>query len=95
MSKKRNISGGPLDVPLLDRVVDAGEVAEVPDFQPAHNPKSVPGDPDYLPIIWPPDKWEDVPDPVVAPEAKRPKRAPASGQPVPGVDPVSSDPRER
>ena len=61
MSKQRNISGGPLQVALLDlRTVEADAVVEVPDFQPAHNPASSPGDPDYLAIVWPPDKWEPV-----------------------------------
>jgi hypothetical protein len=73
MSKVRNISGGDLDVPLLDRVVGADEVVEVPDFQPAHT------DENPLPIVWPPDKWEPVPDPVVAPEGKRGKSAAADG----------------
>ncbi len=54
MSKVRNISGGPLDVPLLDRIVEDGETVEVPDFQPAHT------DENPLPIVWPPDKWEPV-----------------------------------
>lgn len=60
MSLKKNISGGELDVPLLGRSVGDGEVVEVPDFQPAHNPDSAPGDPDHLPIVWPPDKWGAV-----------------------------------
>jgi hypothetical protein len=60
MSKVRNISGGPLDVPLLNRSVEDGEVVDVPDFQPAHNPESEPGDPDHLPIIWPDNRWEPV-----------------------------------
>jgi hypothetical protein len=63
MSWKKQISGGPLDVPLLNRGVEAGEVVEVPDFQSAHDPASKPGDADHLPIIWPPDKWEDAPAP--------------------------------
>ena len=52
MSKVKNISGGPLDVPLLGRVVEADEVAGVPDFQPDG----------VSPIVWPPDKWEPVAD---------------------------------
>lgn len=60
MSKVKNISGGELDVPLLGRSVGDGEITEVPDFQPAHNPESAPGDADHLPIIWPPDKWQAV-----------------------------------
>ena len=81
MSRVRNVSGGALDVPLLDRQVEAEEVVDVPDFQPAHNPvyvyvdadgaqqqrPSEPGDPEYLAVIWPPDKWEPVA------EAKAPK----------------------
>lgn len=53
MSMKVNISGGALDVPLLDRLVEADEVVEVPDFQPGSTDE-VP-----LPIVWPPDKWGD------------------------------------
>jgi hypothetical protein len=78
LSKVKNISGGPLDVPLLDRQIEADEVVDVPDFQAGHDPvftepdgskrPSKPGDPDYLAIIWPPDKWEPVAEPTVAPE---------------------------
>ena len=50
MSKVKNISGGPLDVPLLDLRVQADEVVDVPDVQ---------GD-GVSPVIWPPDKWEPV-----------------------------------
>lgn len=64
MSKVKNISGGELDVPLLGRSVADGEIVEVPDFQPAHNPDSSPGDPDHLAIVWPPDKWEAVSEPA-------------------------------
>lgn len=56
MSLVKNISGGPLDVPLLNTVVEDGEVVEVPDFQPAHT------DEDPLPIIWPDNRWEPVED---------------------------------
>jgi hypothetical protein len=52
MSQVKNISGGPLDVPLLGRVVEADEVTAVPDFQPDGE----------SPIVWPPDKWEPVAD---------------------------------
>ena len=68
MSLRRNISGGPRYVPLLDREVEADEVVEVPDFQPAHNPGSSPGDHDHLPIVWPEATWEPVTVPGVAPE---------------------------
>ena len=68
MSKVKNVSGGPLDVPLLDRRVEDGETVEVPDYQPGHNPASEPGDPDHLAIAWPPDKWEPVAPPKVAAE---------------------------
>jgi hypothetical protein len=57
MSLKKNISGGPLDVPLLDRIVDADETVEVPDTQP-----------DGSPIIWPGNRWEDAAPPKVAAE---------------------------
>jgi hypothetical protein len=50
MSQVKNISGGPLDVPVLGRVVEADEIADVPDFQPDGT----------SPIVWPPDKWEPV-----------------------------------
>ena len=65
MSLVKNISGGPLDVPLLDRRVEADEVVDVPDFQPAHSPE------DPLPIVWPPDKWA----PVTEPKARAGKAA--------------------
>ena len=76
MGKYKNISGGDLDVPLADTVVGDGEVAELPDFQPAHNPvftnpdgttrPSVPGDPEYLAVEWPPNRWEPVTEPKAA-----------------------------
>ena len=59
MSKVKNISGGPLDVPLLGRVVEADEVTAVPDFQPDG----------VSPIIWPPDKWQPVADKKAAADA--------------------------
>lgn len=68
MSKVRNISGGARYVPLLDREVADGETVEVPDFQPAHNPDSEPGDHDHLPVIWPEATWEPVTDADAAPE---------------------------
>jgi hypothetical protein len=52
MSQVRNKSGGPLDVPILGRVVEADEVVAVPDFQPDG----------VSPIVWPPDKWEPADD---------------------------------
>ena len=55
MSLRKNISGGPLDVPLLDRVVEADEVVEVPDTQP-----------DGSPIVWPENRWELVTPPKTA-----------------------------
>jgi hypothetical protein len=54
MSKVRNISGGPLDVPLLGRLVEDGETVEVPDDQ---------GDGES-PIVWPGNRWEPVSDQV-------------------------------
>ena len=44
----KNISGGRLDVPLLDRVVEDGETVEVPDTQADGE----------SPIVWPGDKWQ-------------------------------------
>ena len=60
MSKVKNISGGALDVPLLDRVVEDGEVVEVPDFQPGST------DEEPLPIVWPGNRWEPVADKAAA-----------------------------
>lgn len=60
MSKVRNATDGPRDVPLLDRVVQPGEVVEVPDFQPAHT------DEHPLPIVWPAPTWEPVTDSPLA-----------------------------
>jgi len=76
MSNVRNISGGPLDVPLLDRVVEDGEVVEVPDFQPGST------DDNPLPIVWPPDKWE----PVTAKAAKAAAKADTGSSAPPGGD---------
>ena len=45
----KNVSGGALDVPLLDRVVEDGETVEVPDAQP-----------DGSPIVWPGNRWQPV-----------------------------------
>lgn len=80
MSLRKNISGGELDVPLLGRSVAADEVVEVPDFQPAHDPASRPGDPGYLAIVWPPDKWEPAADPV------KPEKAAKAAPVKPGTD---------
>jgi hypothetical protein len=52
MSKVKNISGGPLDVPLLDRIVDDGETVEVPDVQADGE----------SPIVWPENRWQPVTD---------------------------------
>ena len=52
MSTVRNISGGALDVPLLDRVVEADEVVDVPDFQADGE----------SPIVWPSNRWQPVTD---------------------------------
>ena len=52
MPKVKNVSGGPLDVPLLDRVVEADEIVDAPDFQADGT----------SPIVWPPDKWQPVAD---------------------------------
>jgi len=60
MSLVTNISGGPLDVPILGRVVEDGEQVEVPDFQPDG----------VSPIVWPPPKWEPA-DPPAASLAER------------------------
>jgi len=50
VSLVKNISGGPLDVPLLGRMVEDGETVEVPDVQ---------GDGES-PIVWPGNRWEPV-----------------------------------
>jgi hypothetical protein len=50
VSQVKNISGGPLDVPLLDRVVEDGETVEVPDVQADGE----------SPIVWPGNRWEPV-----------------------------------
>ena len=52
----KNVSGGPLDVPLLGRVVEDGETLDVPDVQADG----------VSPIVWPPDKWEPVAAPKTA-----------------------------
>ncbi len=58
MSRVRNVSGGPLDVPLLDRVVEADETVDVPDVQADGE----------SPIVWPANRWEPVAPPKVAAE---------------------------
>jgi len=60
MSRVKNISGGPLDVPILGRMVDDGEIVDVPDFQPAST------DEEPLPITWPENRWKLMPDPKPA-----------------------------
>ena len=52
MSKVRNISGTPLDVPFLDRTVEDGEVVDVPDVQADG----------VSPLTWSPAHWEPVTD---------------------------------
>ena len=56
MSKVKNISGGPLAVPLLDRVVEADEITEVPDVQADG----------VSPIVWPDNRWQPVAPPKTA-----------------------------
>jgi len=51
VSKVKNISGGPLDVPLLGGVVEDGQTVEVPDAQD-----------DGSPILWPENRWQPVQD---------------------------------
>lgn len=48
----KNISGGPLDVPLLDRVVEDGETVDVPDVQADGT----------SPVVWPENRWQPVQD---------------------------------
>jgi hypothetical protein len=50
MSRVKNVSGGPLDVPLLDRVVEDGETVDVPDVQADGE----------SPIVWPENRWQPV-----------------------------------
>lgn len=57
--KVKNVSGGPLDVPLLDRVVEDGETVEVPDAQP-----------DGSPVVWPENRWQPVTDKAAKTSAK-------------------------
>ena len=72
MSLRKNISGGPLDVPLLDRVIDVGEVVDVPDVQADGE----------SPIVWPPDKWEAV----AGPQDAQPDAAPDTAADISGED---------
>jgi hypothetical protein len=67
VSKVKNISGGALDVPLLDRVVEDGEIVEVPDVQADGE----------SPIVWPPNRWEPV---AGKPAAKASGKADTSGK---------------
>lgn len=57
MSWVKNISGGPLDVPLLDTVVADGETVEVPDELPGGVlPDGSDAPP--VPVVWPDNRWE-------------------------------------
>jgi hypothetical protein len=58
MPKIKNISGGPLDVPLLNRTVADGETVDAPDYQQ----ECCPGCNNPLPIVWPANRWEPVTD---------------------------------
>ena len=53
--KLKNVSGGLLEVPFLDRAVADGETVDVPDVQP-----------DGSPLTWSAAHWE----PVTEPKAK-------------------------
>lgn len=87
MSLVKNVSGGPLEVPLLDlRTVEADETVEVPDFQAGHSPADAkaaaaldpPQDVEVMAIVWPPDKWQAVEVAKVKPE-KAAKAADTAG----------------
>jgi len=52
VGRVKNISGGPLDVPLLDRVVEDGETVDVPDVQADGE----------SPVVWPENRWQPVKD---------------------------------
>jgi hypothetical protein len=60
VSKVKNVSGGALDVPLLDRIVEDGEIVDVPDVQADGE----------SPIIWPSNRWEPVTDKAAKAAAK-------------------------
>ena len=49
MSRVKNISGGPLDVPILGRQVEDGEEVDVPDTQD-----------DGSAVVWPSNRWQPV-----------------------------------
>jgi len=68
LSKYRNISGGDLAAGwpgATQAVVAADEVVDIPDFQPDGE----------SPIVVPPDKWEPVAEPTVAPEKSAKSKA--------------------
>ena len=52
MSRVKNVSGGPLDVPFLDRTVEDGETVDVPDVQADG----------VSPLTWSAAHWEPVTD---------------------------------
>ena len=56
----KNISGGALDVPLLDRVVEADEEVDVPDVQADG----------VSPVVWPGNRWQPVTDKPAAKSSK-------------------------
>lgn len=50
--KLKNVSGAPLDVAPLGRVVDDGEIVDAPEFQPDG----------VSPLVWPEAHWQPVVD---------------------------------
>ena len=48
--KVKNVSGAPLDVPALNRVVDVGEIVDLPDVQPDG----------VSPLVHPEALWQPV-----------------------------------
>lgn len=67
MSRVKNISGGPLDVPLLNRVVQDGETVDVPDSMGE-------GD-NVVQIVWPDNRWKPMPDKAKAADSTDSKDA--------------------
>jgi hypothetical protein len=56
VSKVRNISGGQVDVPVLGRTVEDGEIVDLPDFQADGT----------SPLTHPTNRWEPVAEPKAA-----------------------------
>lgn len=85
MSRVKNISGGALYVSLLGRIVEDGEVVEIPDRQDGGDPED-PAMAIIVPTTDPdrPSRWEAV-------TGKEAKAAAAAAAPADPREPAAAD----